>query len=1080
MKSAVLMYLRYDSEQATYLLLQDYFNQIANAIFATGYKTPSQTDANGDQIGKKSITTSGLLSGISDESHHANLTEEGLVNITDHIGNLYWKKNTGFRVRTSDTGSTWSVMKTTYSLTGERNEGEGNWPIAFTAEIPLQVQLSISLASISYIREGAHLADQGALTGLKSTEDAEVQAVLKDLGYKKSEYVTDHMLLMDDSIYTAYVELAYSGDRLMMDNRMLAVDGAGGLILSTVKEMEGDPLYVQKTSLIGDRVYKDQGYPELIQIMDNGNPLLDADGNPVYVIKVTPYDDSVYTKDILLYGKGEPILVKAIDRDGNPVTDTDGNFIFVQDTRHNSGFAFDDRGKPLYETLMTPDGAVTVQKRTGTLTVTDLLYEVGDAEYEVSPITVPTSLQLVSEGNEGLTYAKGTVVTMFNLDTKRTYVYEVMQDGLTSIPMTSFIDMENENEHYELCDASLVTSTELMDALITSPYTINKGSRQYKDNQAGLERFLIQVSFQSSDGFTPVDATTPTDLKTFIGLDESKMTPDQKEKKTFQMAATYTDNIPVVDFSPRRHFSISMRSSALTFNRVVPLSVIMNLNDSVSPNYDYSKDLINQETPFLEIAYTISNDLEGFDVIDVPQGTYILFGSSKLPVTKAVNGAAMFCLEGDNVYCMEETFAKKNADGSVVTASDTGKIVQEITDQFRTVETNISIDLDFSHTSEYQFKPGEVYYLQVNVYRTANPDYPLGGSPVATLTIPIRMEAQETYGFRMDMTEIGDINCNMSEITSTDIEFTTMVTNATEGSNITEARYVLYRKDPVTGLYEEFLPEEGVMKLSLQLFGGDTVTSTDLANGAVSWKLWRYLNGTLERTKTGVASSTNVTAYVKVADGQIAEIKYTSVNVSGTDMKNDPTIKADLDAIIDLAKQNNGISGIAGSSDAEQAFIKAVQMALCEMRVGADTVNESDIILYVDGDGNVCTMSDIVRVHNNTITDLKVMDGTTNFSDVVSWIKDNWKVDAHTAVKSAPTNAEKALLESVLDVLTHDRTVNNVSDPCRLVLSITDENYTLPTGNYKLVGHLQIKGVDVATDNIVFNVNRMEIDPSVR
>jgi hypothetical protein len=104
-----------------------------------------------------------------------------------------------FKARRSDPADQWTELSVTYNLYDEDREGmEHNWPLSVTTVIPIRLDLKISVATQSLIKEGNHLGDIGIIGDISGAIAA---------GYGTYAAPGEPLPLNNDGGYTAYVEL---------------------------------------------------------------------------------------------------------------------------------------------------------------------------------------------------------------------------------------------------------------------------------------------------------------------------------------------------------------------------------------------------------------------------------------------------------------------------------------------------------------------------------------------------------------------------------------------------------------------------------------------------------------------------------------------------------------------------------------------------------------------------------------------------------------------------------------------------------------------------------------------------------
>ena len=271
-----LKYFLYDNEQSASATLDEYFEQINRAITSDGI-TVEAAGENEETVAVMSDTLDNVRE-ISYDSRYA--AEDRRVN--DSTGNLIWRSALGFRVRKSDGAKEWTEMKVTYTLS-DLNQGKYSWPLSISTDIPVKAELTINVASVAYLKKGEALIDQNLLSAMDIPEGKKKEEYIESLGYSPSNRSDNWVSINNDGVYTGYMELAYSGDRFLIDTTVY--DKEGNPVCK--KDAEGNPVYKtdEEGNILCDYVLKtDEEGNTVYQVDDSGKEILDAEGNRIPVL----------------------------------------------------------------------------------------------------------------------------------------------------------------------------------------------------------------------------------------------------------------------------------------------------------------------------------------------------------------------------------------------------------------------------------------------------------------------------------------------------------------------------------------------------------------------------------------------------------------------------------------------------------------------------------------------------------------------------------------------------------------------------------------------------------------------------
>ncbi len=233
----------------------------------------------------------------------------------------------------------------------------------------------------------------------------------------------------------------------------------------------------------------------------------------------------------------------------------------------------------------------------------------------------------------------------------------------------------------------------------------------------------------------------------------------------------------------RRDLTLSTEQTSVIFNTSVPLEVDITLTDHVSKGYDFDNDYVNNGTPYLDIVYNIVYGAkDALQTESIPLGTLVTYGNEETQYSKSSQGQVIFFLDranetGDSkyVYNMREIF-----DSYPITIEGG-----------ETATTNVGLKLDFSQAIGADFDSENEYYLQVCLYRTDEPGYPTGSTPVSTLLIPLVYDVNVDYGMRVDVPE-KELNWNISS--DDELSFEMLFSGIAAGSETAQISYTVEKR----------------------------------------------------------------------------------------------------------------------------------------------------------------------------------------------------------------------------------------------------------------------------------------------
>ncbi len=1078
-----IMYFFYDSEQGTQTSLNEYVETLLEVVTATG-SLDSNDNLNkvkrtGQTLAVVPENTLGAAENISYSTKKAVLEAGNVINISKSKGNLIYTNGTGFRGRGTDPDNVWSILTVSIRISYVHSP----YPVVITLEIPIKIALQISVATQSWVAEGDRSADQASLAeiitsvGQYSTISSYENArdyVLRSLGYGRYNGKNQELLINNDGVYTSYVEVAYSGDRLLIDTRVSVPQNAAG---DDLLDSDGVPYYFYETDSTNQIVYYGNSkYMQYVNYTQEIDPTMkDADGRDIYVIKrlgssgtdvgtlkYTVIDEQVARVD----SNGMPVYKKvptyekddvgsdaiAIDASGNPILGANSSAVYVWATE-NTNAPITSGGIPLLMYLGEDEflGPIYVYRRNGmpedsSAVFETLIYSDGDPIFDTvyslgnlipyeEELTVETYYQLNKSSGENL-FPQGTRFKLIDLNSGSVYMYSVTKkSGESKIYLTGFQNAETK-QYFELRDlsrddiekkeeldnqvaAGVITSSAAAEELeaycsestTTVPYKIVTARKTYEDPNAGLERFLMVVDFSNTD-----DPELQITLKGKSGIFiDNEAGSEDGSTTSYTIAAYYVDIQPTVTIGFRRSLKLDASTSSNIFSQSVFLSANTTLTDTRRNGYNFHTDLANGDFNYLEVVYTITD--EAGNAMPIPIGTKLTIGDSVDTVTQTAGGSAfvfksllspydmekMFAfttmtIDGEKQYYAEDDYenVQTAADGRqyVVTSSgtlyygtdilpvsfdDNGKAyiqastidsgstvlnwvksIDEENDRAyvslkqltytgngETISTNVSITMDFTTAIGYNFTSG-TYFLDISLYRTAEPDYPLGSYPITTEKIMYTIVGSEEYGILLGIDDIDSLNINFNDVGKAKYGFKSnlSVAGMIDGASNEKVAFDLYKKNLETGLYELYIPDPGLFTVRM-LFDGN-FDEFDLSDGTAKSYMWKYRDGTystatpFEYTLTDNVSH-SFKVYLTIEDLHITQILIGDVT-GGKDPVYVNQVSSACSSILSRVISQNGTSGITldtSSSEIQKTVLEEVEKVLKTAR------NE----LTVDGKG---------------------------------------------------------------------------------------------------------------------------------
>ena len=547
--------------------------------------------------------------------------------------------------------------------------------------------------------------------------------------------------------------------------------------------------------------------------------------------------------------------------------------------------------------------------------------------YSRHQLTIDKMFELSAPGGS-LVLPKGTQLTLVDLDNHQTYVHSVTAEaGVDKVLFSQFKTMQQDIAYVEKDVSNKVALPEIsqIPGAGYASYLFHKGAKVINDSRAGLERFLLLINLAETSWENVASIAT---VKSQVWMLPNTDGANGLTKDLFGIDTWYNDVQSYTSIGPRRDISLEFKGPVESFSQSIPLKVNLLLKDAIKAGYSFDTDLVNREKPYLEIAFAITRDPAGNQVQELSQGIQIYYGNETTPLTKTNTGQILFMKDQGKNYDMR-TY---NLGETLATTTD------------------VSLQIDFADALDYNFSSSNPYWLKASIYRTADPDFPLGGNPVDTLMIPIRVESDKDYGYRLDVAQ-QDLVINLrdrvedpagSDPRIRDLPFAAQFSNVQDNNINTMVEYTLYHKND-NGQYircdenwPDSLPGASLDGLSLAIqYNGSYQIQKAFNDGKIVHPLWYYnLEGQSDPKR---AQYTFADQTVAVGDVTVSISKNRITQITVQDGATDLT--ATYSSLINEIIAQNGIGGLAQSMTLDQ---RAVYETILEILASARTSSTTD------------------------------------------------------------------------------------------------------------------------------------------
>ncbi len=1098
--SEELYYLLYNTEQSAEIAVGDFINEISTAVLATG-GTEQDVDDNivvSSTIGDVQYTvyTSEKWE-WSEEKGDAYAGGKGNLTVSGNSTTGYT-----FKVSNTDTVSDtlvqWTNMHAEYYVTSEATASA--YPLSVETDIPVQVEMNISVSTLSWLMAGNWLdmADMLANGGTYGdTEYSASDSVLtraKEAGF--ASYTKDPLTITDDGQYSAYIEFAYSGDRLQLDtiNYEVDKDGNSTPYYNKFNTDTGETYGVQYVNGVLD-VWTETAWQAAVETFKALYPEWYAD--LYYDVSVTTDDDiPSFDEEDYLYSYTETesvdneetgetaqvitrytITYEAVANENGDETVTKVTTPeVVTEAETTTYYPFDPDSGIMYdnvEYIESTDGLAFLSLADWNTAVTafEALYPVWytdadkyaenhyynpttdekvefieDDHYSKFGLTVEKTLELAAPGTS-ITFPQNTIVYLVDLENPDDiYVYEVTGTAEKEINFSDFTLMDGGADE---------TSYQLVNVLELDEetYTFYKTNGSVvTDASAGVERFLVVVDFQFTGGIDTTDITLEEGV-TLSGNVTSQIWTDKATgidaltdsdgdaldySNIFTIDSIYNSMQSKVNVSARRTLEVTRDdSTAITFSNQLPLSVDLTLTDEITESYDQELDIINAGYN-LDVVYEIL-DSNG-DKVSTDGVTVYYYDEDGYVAVEKGSESLMYMSDLDKTYSLDDAHTDEYGETILI------------------VETDVSITIDFSSALENKLENGATYTLRVYVYRIDAEG--LKSEIASYIDIPITVATSDTYGLRIDV-DSGDLNMNLNTLTlATDalsLPFTLNVSNADGTSETTVVEYRLYYRGD-DGTYQLYSPAvsqdeaEETIADSPQVdvaYSADRSVTYSLEEGTVSTSLWYYdIQGSSGWTVPTLASYETYTGDNETST-VTTQVGYVTFYIEGNAITEIKVLDVNYVAWILSGKTDTAYDpGTVYDAVADDADLTPVQTYL-------DTL---------DADAY-----DVIPTYSSFSSEYDTLEAAILAANGIE------RITRPTAAAAGAVYDAVALLlgdDGVRETIMGAGDLGVVENDLSNILS------DLPLGNYRLEAVLKVNEVEVAEDFFIFNVNRnVENDP---
>jgi hypothetical protein len=580
-------------------------------------------------------------------------------------------------------------------------------------------------------------------------------------------------------------------------------------------------------------------------------------------------------------------------------------------------------------------------------------------------------------------------------------------------------------------------------------------------DKSGVERYLFVVDMSGTDGLTRdgSDMTENITWESYVALgakensskingtlkDQDAIKFDYSDKDLTKYCSSAIDDLKLeskrtlklenTDSNPVYHFGTNYNDMTVNFKLI----------DSVTSSYEFEKDVQNYANPYLDIVGTLVETLpDGTEnSIAIPAGTIMQYNKNNAESLSSLESFFLF-RDHNEIYDMG-------------TALGTEK----------TKETQISLTFDWTNAVGLNIDSSNSYKLVLELKRSASQDFPNTAETVSTLEIPLTVDSTSNdFGYRMNVNSMSQLNVNLNNATQQGIEIINQFSGVSEDNVNAQIRYTLYYKETLkdgTAQYREYGSYlEGVANKNystISISGNNALGSAITPAFGNSVSVWPWY---LDSVKEGADASELPGGY-RVTNNQDG-----SVTIERTSEK-----------------------------ELNQSYRYTMSMTYDQKSKTITSITATKLETFGNQYGTYTWQNGALEVTNDQ----------QNSEDLRQSIEELFRSvteNGTTAVYSSETSLEDvqqemAFLETIIDDMLQylrsgSKKSTNITDAngktvyeyksdvsiSGLTSDSETTTYNLPLGNYKLVGELMVDGVAVASDYIIFNVNKAEIYPVIQ
>lgn len=555
------------------------------------------------------------------------------------------------------------------------------------------------------------------------------------------------------------------------------------------------------------------------------------------------------------------------------------------------------------------------------------------------------------------------------------------------------------------------------------------GTVAQETNNVGVERFLFVVDMTNTDANAKLEAAT-YDSWVLRGSSTGNAVNMNysvgNEPKPY--AIKYVDDITL---EQKRQLDIENASDNKTgeenqkyfYSRETELKINFNLYDwYAGTEYYFNKDEANNTAPYLDIIGKIVKvDASGNETtVPLSGGTRVKYLNNQQEMDEPGQKQYQQLQSSDGIFFFRD---QKDANGKQM-EYNMKKIIPAASREEGKMPKGII--LNFANASNFKIEANCDYYFVLDLKRSPRAEFSDSINSIQTIRIPLTvLGSGSEYGYRMNISNTNQLSVNLNNIAqgaTINVENEFSGTNLADNSDV-QLEYKLYYKksDNTYTSWKDNNTDKTPIFLSGTTDAG-TLSNKDLID-TVTFAPW-YLTAPKAEEKPGYTitkddSGTKVTA--KAAQGNV--VSSALLNENG---------------MLEISATLNGKEYTSSMTVDSQTDKPGAQLVSYLKHIQKTKV----------ATGYTGVMGDNEK------------DARTQFIEILRILKEG-------SVQQAREN-DKPLVDA------NDQNVYTYQTDLCFNTGKTD-NYTLPLGNYKLVGKLKIDGTEVASDYIIFNVNKLNV-----